>query len=87
MVHLGQAISQVAEFWDTHDIAEYLDELEPVKIKFELEKPRDETILLRVQSGIKKQLERVAKSKGLNVSSLARMWLLEKLQSIVSQSR
>lgn len=72
---------ELAKFWDTHDIADYLDELKPVKIKFELEKPRDEAIVVRVQSGIKQQLERVAKRKGLNISSLARMWLLEKLQT------
>ncbi|MFH0937497.1 MAG: CopG family antitoxin [Candidatus Daviesbacteria bacterium] len=70
-----------AEFWDTHDITDFEDETEDVNIVFELEKPRDETIILRVQKDIKERLEKIARSKGLNLSTLARMWLLEKLQA------
>lgn len=68
-----------AKWWDTHDLGDYLDELEDVKIVFDLKKPRDETIILRVQKGIKDRLDRVARKKGLNMSTLARMWIIEKL--------
>ena len=70
-----------ANFWDTHDFTEFEDELEDVEIIIELNKPRDETIILRVQKNLKDNLEKVARSKGLNISTLARMWLMEKLQS------
>lgn len=70
-----------ANWWDTHDITEFEDETEDVEIVFELHKPRDETLVLRLQKQIKDRLENVARSKGLNVSSLARMWLMEKLQA------
>src|SRR3990167_9931996 len=68
-----------AKFWDTHSFTEFEDELEEVEIVFDLKKPRDETIILRVQKDIKDRLDRVARSKGLNMSTLARMWLIEKL--------
>ncbi len=70
-----------AEWWDTHDLGEYWDELEDVDIVWELEKQKDETVVVRLQKDIKDRLEAVAKSKGLNLSALARMWLIEKLQS------
>lgn len=75
-----------AHFWDTHDITDFEDETEDVDIVFELNKPRDETIILRVQKDIKDKLERLAKSKGLNISALARMWLIEKLQENLRKS-
>ena len=75
---------QEAAWFDTHDLANYWPELEPVAIQFDLEKAKDENIVVRVQKPVKDRLEQIARSKGLNLSSLARMWLLEKLQQIHS---
>lgn len=69
------------DFWDKHNVTDFDQETKDIKIVFELDKPRDETLILRLQKEIKQKLERVARSKGLNVSALARMWLMEKLQS------
>ena len=70
-----------ATFWDKHDIADYWDDFEPVDIAFQLEKPKEENIVVRVQKPIKERLERIARRKGLNISSLTRMWIMEKLQA------
>lgn len=70
-----------ANWWDTHDLGDYWNELEDVNIVMELEKPRDETLVVRVQRNVKNKLSQIARRKGLNVSTLARMWLMEKLQS------
>lgn len=71
-----------ANWWDSHDFTEFWDELEDVDIVFELNKPRTESLVLRVQKNIKEKLEKVARSKGLNISTLARMWLMEKLSHL-----
>lgn len=70
-----------ANWWDSHDLGDYWDEFKDVDIVFELHKPKEETLILRLQKSVKKKLESIAKSKGLNISALARMWLMEKLQS------
>ena len=70
---------ELAKFWDTHDVTDYLDELEPVDVKFELEKPKDETMVIRFNKDIKAKITHIAKNKGLNPSSLVRMWVMEKL--------
>jgi len=70
-----------AKFWDTHSFADYWDEFKDVNLVVELHRPKEETLVLRLQKGIKNKLESIAKHKGLSVSSLARMWLMEKLQS------
>ena len=73
--------AEEVKFWDTHNVTDFEDETENVDIVFELDKPRDETLILRLQKNFKDKLERTARARGLNVSTLARMWLMEKLQS------
>lgn len=74
-----------ATFWETHSLADYWDEFEPVDLVVQLHKPKEETLMLRLQKDVKKKLEITAKSKGVNVSALARMWLMEKLQQSSAQ--
>ncbi len=72
-----------AHFWDTHSITDFEDETEDVNIVFDLDKPRDETLVVRLQKDLKEKLEKIARNRGLNLSTLARMWLIEKLHSSV----
>ncbi len=69
-----------ASFWDKHSFTEFEDQLEDVDIVFDLDKPREASLVLRLQKAFKVQLKKIAKSKGLDVSALARMWLLEKMK-------
>lgn len=71
-----------ANWWDTHDWGEFWDELKDVKIIVDLHKPKEESLVLRLQKETKEKLTAVAKKRGLNTSSLARIWLMEKLQSV-----
>ncbi len=69
------SLEEEANFWDTHDIVNYelLDEY----------KPKQKSIVLRVQEAMKLKLEKVAKKKGVSVSVLSRTWLAEKLRTSV----
>lgn len=74
-------IREEAKFWDTHSFADYWDEFKDVDLVVELHKPKSATIVVRLQKNLKDRLSKIASSKGLNVSTLARMWIAEKLQS------
>lgn len=76
-----KTIEEEARFWDTHSLADYWGEFKDVDIVFDLQKPKEETLILRLQKEVKVKLEHAAKRKGLSVSSLARIWLMEKLQT------
>lgn len=76
-----KSYEEEAHFWDTHSFTDFEDELEDVSIVFDLQKPKEETLVLRIQKKIKYSLENIAKSKGISISSLARMWIMEKLHS------
>lgn len=75
------SLEEEAKWWDTHDLGEFWDDLKDVDIVVDLQKPKEETLVVRLQKDIKSKLEIIAKSKGLNVSALARMWLVEKMQA------
>ena len=70
---------EMADWFDTHDMTDF--DFKPVNVKFELEKPQEETVVFRLNTGVKQYLERLARSKGLNISSLLRMWVMEKIQT------
>lgn len=70
-----------AKWWDSHDLGDYWDEMEDVKIVWALNKPREETLSVRLPGGSKEKLAAIAKNKGVNVSTLARIALTRLIQS------
>ncbi len=74
-------MKEEAKFWDTHSFADYWDEFEDVKVRVDLFKPKEEALVVRLQKEMKDRIARIAHRRGLNVSTLARMWLAEKLLS------
>lgn len=68
-----------ASWFDKHDMGDYWDQFEDIDLDVILKKPRDETLVVRLQKTIKENMEVVAKRKGINVSTLARMWIIEML--------
>lgn len=67
-----------ARFWDTHSIADFSSELKKTKVK--VAKPLKLTFTVRLDKNTIKQLDGIAKEKGVGPRTLARVWLLEKLK-------
>lgn len=68
-----------AEFWDSHDFAEYGDEFEPVRTQFSKNLSRGITI--RLDPAMLAELRARASRMGLGPTTLARMWILDRLES------
>ena len=62
-----------AEFWDTHSIVDYLDEMEPVEV--EVKKPLGHVLSVRVDSQDFHGLAEMARAEGVGVTTMARMLL------------
>ena len=71
-----------ANFWDTHDVTDYLDEMKFTDVEFVPCQKKEETVTIRIESKLKNKMENVARNSGVNLSTLARMWLIEKLRQI-----
>ncbi len=76
-----KSIRQEAKFWDIHDVTDYLSELKPVKLEVDLESEKKEILTIRVQPTLKNRMEKIAKNYGINLSTLARIWLIDKLKN------
>ena len=71
-----------AAFWDTHDFTDYWDELEPANLK--PEPNLASSILVPMDGESLTQICQRAKESGTDVSTLARTWLLERLQALTT---
>ena len=69
---------ELAHFWDTHSIADYWQELKPVKVRFA--KNLSEGITIRFDSKTLETLRERAGKKGIGATTLIRMWVVERLR-------
>ena len=69
--------AEEARFWDTHDITDYLDELKPVRLR--VARNLNQGITIRFDTETLEQLRRQAHKKGMGPTTLALMWILERL--------
>lgn len=70
------SIEKLAEFWDTHDLTDFEDELEEVS---ELVFVRRSAIRVPLQLREAKAIEKMAQAKGISREELIRDWVLQKL--------
>ena len=68
-----------AEFWDTHDIADYWDDLKPVSL--EVSDNVGMAFLISLDANQFNQLLRLADDRGVAFDALAREWVVERLQN------
>lgn len=66
---------ELAKFWDTHSIADYSNELKPIKV--EVSKNLSNILPIRISSSTLSKLQNEASKKGVGASTLVRMKLME----------
>jgi len=80
-----KTVAAEAKFWDTHDVTDYLSEMKEVKASFSPLAPKEEVLTLRIQSELKRRLEKIAKGYGINLSNLLRIWFIDKVKETESR--
>lgn len=68
-----------AQFFDTHDMADYQHEFKTLKANFA--KNLSEGITIRFDQPTLTKLRKIAHGKGVGPTTLARMWILEHLKN------
>ncbi len=73
------SIQQLADFWDTHDLTDFEDELEEVdEPVFEL----SAQLLIALAPGELETLNTLAQSRGMSPENLIREWVVERIDQI-----
>ena len=79
-----KTVEEEAEFWDTHSLADYEDELEEVPdVQFVVTRAKPKKgITVRLEEDLLDTLRTEAHAKGIGPSTLIRMWVLEHLREL-----
>ncbi|MER3447839.1 MAG: hypothetical protein C4291_13860 [Candidatus Dadabacteria bacterium] len=70
---------EAAEFWNTHSLKEFEGDLEFLKEKIFV-KTEKQVMTIRVDKKLVDAIKAIAREKGINYSTLARMWLIERIK-------
>ncbi len=76
------SLEAIAEFWDTHGLADYWDQTEPAEFEFDPQARRRH--LAGIDPGVLARVRVVAKQKGLQTEILINLCLEQKLQASVT---
>jgi hypothetical protein len=75
---ITDSIQELADFWDTHDVTEFEDELEEVgEPVFE----RESKITIHLETSQANAVQEIARSRGVKDSELIREWVLERIHA------
>ena len=72
-------LEAIAEFWDTHSLADYWDQTEPAEFEFDPQARR--RYLVAIDPAVLGRVQAVAKQKGLQTESLINLWLEQRLHT------
>jgi hypothetical protein len=68
-------VEVLSEFWDTHSVADYWDEFQPVKAEFDIE-PMPRYVAL--EKSLAQRVQQLAAERGVSVETLVNLWVNEK---------
>jgi hypothetical protein len=74
----ANTIEEIAEFWDTHSLADYWDQTQAVE--FEVRAIRRRRVTL--DPDVYAQVEAQAHARGVLPETLVNLWLVERLQEV-----
>lgn len=74
----AQTLEEIADFWDTHSLADHWDETHEVEFEVRARRRRRVTI----DPDVYAQLEAQAHVRGVSLETLANLWLAERLQKV-----
>ena len=73
----AQSYKEIGEFWDTHNLADYWDQTEPVEFEVDIQ---SEVRYYPLESTLTTSVAEIAWQRGVSVETLLNLWVQEKLQ-------
>jgi hypothetical protein len=72
----AQAMDEVADYWDTHSLADHWDQTHEARVEVRAKRRRRITLDPEVYSEIEAQ----ARSRGISPETLINLWLVERIK-------
>ncbi len=80
----GQGYEEIADFWDTHSLAEYWDQTEPAEFEISAEARRH--YLISVDRELLSRVQKLARVRGISTESLVNLLLAQSLGKLEGSS-
>ncbi|PIR58708.1 MAG: hypothetical protein COU69_04060 [Candidatus Pacebacteria bacterium CG10_big_fil_rev_8_21_14_0_10_56_10] len=77
-------LKEEAVFWDTHDIGDFMGELNIVEGSYKSTDEKKTTMTIRLTPSLKRKLDKISKGYDISTSSLVRMWVVDKVRKFAS---
>ena len=78
----AKTLKEIADFWDTHSLADHWDETHEVDFEVRMQRKRRVTLTPEIYE----KIERHAREQGVLPETLVNLWLAEHLQGIESST-
>ncbi|MBI2060637.1 MAG: hypothetical protein HYT87_12780 [Nitrospirae bacterium] len=74
----AKSYREIGEFWDTHDLSDYWPNTKPVSIDVDIQ---SETTYCALDERLSRQVQQLARRRGMSSTFLINRWVKEKLQA------
>jgi len=76
------SLAEAAEFWDTHDLADYADQTQEVDVDVKIDR---RVFLTALEPDLARKVSAYAVKRGVRAETLINVWLSEKLAAATSE--
>ncbi len=73
------SVAEAAEFWDTHDLADFADRTSRADFEVDLQR---RTFLAAIEPELARRMSSYAQQLGISTETLTNLWLSEKLAAV-----
>jgi len=74
-----RSIEEAAEFWDSHDLADYWDLTQEVRFEVDIQR---RVFLTAIEPTLAKKLTVLARQQGISTETLINVWLTERVEEV-----
>lgn len=79
----ARSYKEIGEFWDTHDLADYWEQTQPVEFEVDIQ---SEVTYYPLDVALSAQVRSIAMRRGVSPETLINLWVQEKLQEAKEQA-
>ena len=79
----ARSYEEIAEFWDTHSVADYEDQIEEVEMTFD---PSARRTTVGVEPDLYRELCEIAKQRKISIQTLVNVWLSQRVENIKAKT-
>jgi len=79
----ARTLEEIAEFWDTHSLADFDDQTYEVDMTFD---PAARRSVVSIEPELMEELRRVARERRVSTQTLVNLWLRQRIDQIQTPS-